>query len=185
MFSMKATGRSTVHVMSLPGAPARANRCCSTLNFEMKCGTSVASRALRSAPPRSTLLYTKCRTPAARLASTSALPCRSSDAVLAPDPNGVCTANTPQMGVDVSVRAVLKMADGASRFPGTSFTRGDFCARACAEGDVGERVSARISNGGEALERSSAFMTEEPCLPVAPVMRMALVAIFGGSEGEK
>lgn len=81
------------------------------------------------------------------------------------------------MGEVVSLRAEAKTEVGSSRFPATSLMVGDLRARETAEGEAGLRVRARISKSEGEAWRRRAVMTEEPCLPVAPVMRMARVDI--------
>jgi hypothetical protein len=49
--------------------------------------------------------------------------------------------------------------------------------------DCASRVRARISKG--ALDLRRALTTEPPCLPVAPVMKIALAAMVEDFEGLK
>lgn len=86
-----------------------------------------------------------------------------------------CTLNTPQMGSFVAPFAFLNASSMASKSPVMSLTFGDFFASFWAEGDWALRVRARISKSAFAF--SSASITALPCLPVAPVMRTALVDI--------
>ena len=55
-----------------------------------------------------------------------------------------CTLKTPQMGDDVALRALWKMASASSRLPSTNVMLGDLAASFAAEGEEASRVSARI-----------------------------------------
>ena len=85
-----------------------------------------------------------------------------------------CTLKTPQIGLEVLLLAALNMAAGSSRSPSTMLILGDFCASFRAEEDWALRVTARISKG--AFWESRFLITEPPCLPVAPVIRIAAMA---------
>ena len=77
------------------------------------------------------------------------------------------------MGVfDCSFAAEAKISEDESRSPCRRvMVCGERAARETAEGEVGERVSARILKGGEDGLARRAEMTARPCWPVAPVMR--------------
>lgn len=62
------------------------------------------------------------------------------------------------------------------RSPDTSLMLEDFWASLCADVDDASRVNAIISNGAFCL--INALTTAPPCLPVAPVMKIAFDAIF-------
>lgn len=83
------------------------------------------------------------------------------------------TLNTPQTGVDHWRFAFSKMAAGSSRFPSMRVIWSDFWASFFAEAELMSRVTASILNGACFFSRLS--MTEPPCLPVAPVIRMVVM----------
>jgi hypothetical protein len=62
------------------------------------------------------------------------------------------------------------------RSPDTSFMLDDFWASLCADADDASRVNAMISKGAFCL--INAVTTAPPCLPVAPVMKIAFDAIW-------
>jgi hypothetical protein len=87
-----------------------------------------------------------------------------------------CTLKTPQIGLLVAAFAWRNMSSIALKSPVMSLMFGDLCRSFCADADWAFRVTARISNGE--LASRSAFTTDPPCLPVAPVMRSAREAIM-------
>lgn len=68
--------------------------------------------------------------------------------------------------------ALPKMAEQSSMLPSTSLILGDFAASFSAEAEAFVRVRARIVKSAFSARR--ALMTAPPCLPVAPVTRIAL-----------
>jgi hypothetical protein len=87
------------------------------------------------------------------------------------------TLNTPQM-VSPDPKFLFAFSNnpaGSSRFPSTSVILEDSRASFCADGDFEFRVTASIRKGAFLLMRF--LITDPPCLPVAPVMRMVGVTI--------
>ena len=66
------------------------------------------------------------------------------------------------------------MAAGLSRLPWINVILGDFWARFFAEVDLMSRVTARRLKGAFLARRL--LITEPPCLPVAPVTRIVVIA---------
>lgn len=89
------------------------------------------------------------------------------------------TLKTPQIEGSTFF-ALGKIASGSLRLPWTREIFFDLAASRCAEGDAGSRVRARMRKSAPHFRR--ALTTAPPCLPVAPVTRIArdMVNASGG-----
>ena len=75
------------------------------------------------------------------------------------------------MGWELDCSADLKSVSVSLRSPLTRVMLDDLAANRWADGELGSRVTARM--GKPALSASKALMSAPPCLPVAPVTRIA------------
>ena len=82
----------------------------------------------------------------------------------------IWTLKTLQIGVFVVSFALVNTSSVASRFPVMSLTVEDLASSFFEDVDCASSVRARISYGAFAF--SNASMSEPPCFPVAPVMRI-------------